>query len=78
MEKIKELMNASFGNFKVETLLSALLTLVVSVIVIHFLLKFIKATLKKKIDVDFRKYVILGACNPGFAFKALTDRKSVV
>ncbi|NLC73240.1 MAG: mechanosensitive ion channel family protein [Ruminococcaceae bacterium] len=47
MEKIKELMNTSAGNFKVETLLSALLTLVVSVIVIHFLLKFIKATLKK-------------------------------
>lgn len=31
----------------------------------------VKDTLKKKIDVDFRKYVILGACNPHFAHKAL-------
>ena len=37
----------------------------------------IKATLKKKIDVDFRKYVILGACNPGFAFEALTAEDKV-
>jgi len=32
----------------------------------------VRATLKKKLDVDFRKYVILGACNPSFAYKALT------
>ena len=31
----------------------------------------VKATLKAKIDADFRPYVILGACNPGFAHKAL-------
>jgi uncharacterized protein (DUF302 family) len=31
----------------------------------------VKETLKKKLDVDFRKYKILGACNPPFAHKAL-------
>ena len=31
----------------------------------------VKATLKKKIDVDFKPYTILGACNPQFAYKAL-------
>lgn len=27
--------------------------------------------LKEKLDVDFKKYIILGACNPAFAYKAL-------
>jgi uncharacterized protein (DUF302 family) len=31
----------------------------------------VSATLKKKINADFRKYTILGACNPGFAHQAL-------
>lgn len=31
----------------------------------------VQATLKKKLDVDFRQYLILGACNPPFAHKAL-------
>jgi len=31
----------------------------------------VKATLKKKLNVDFKKYKILGACNSPFAYKAL-------
>ena len=31
----------------------------------------VQQTLKKKLDVDFRKYRILGACHPSFAYKAL-------
>lgn len=31
----------------------------------------VKETFKKKLNVDFRKYIILGACNPSIAYKAL-------
>jgi uncharacterized protein (DUF302 family) len=31
----------------------------------------VRETLKKKLDVNFRKYKILGACNPPFAYEAL-------
>lgn len=31
----------------------------------------VKETLKKKLNVDFKKYKILGACNPPIAYKAL-------
>ncbi len=30
-----------------------------------------QATFKKKLDIDFKKYRILGACNPNFAFEAI-------
>lgn len=33
----------------------------------------VKRTLKEKKDIDFRRYVILGACNPGFAHRALSE-----
>jgi len=37
----------------------------------------VSATLKKKIDVDFRRYTILGACNPGYAHKALLAEEKI-
>lgn len=37
----------------------------------------VKDTLKKKINVDFRKYLILGACNPQFAYKALQSEDKI-
>ena len=37
----------------------------------------VKATLKKKLDVDYDNYVILGACNPPFAYKALQAEKDI-
>ncbi len=37
----------------------------------------VKDTLKKRIDVDFKKYKILGACNPHFAYKALTAEDKI-
>lgn len=37
----------------------------------------VKGTLKKKLDVDFHKYTILGACNPSFAYKALKAENKI-
>lgn len=37
----------------------------------------VKDTMKKKLDVDFRKYSILGVCNPPLAHKALSTRIDV-
>ncbi|NQV42433.1 MAG: DUF302 domain-containing protein [Candidatus Marinimicrobia bacterium] len=37
----------------------------------------VSGTLKKKIDVDFKKYTILGACNPGYAHHALQTEDKI-
>lgn len=37
----------------------------------------VKETLKRKLDVDFRKYKILGACNPPNAYKALQTEPDI-
>lgn len=37
----------------------------------------VQSTLKKKLDVDFRKYRILGACNPQFAYQALQKESRI-
>ena len=37
----------------------------------------VKKTLKKKLDVDFKRYKILGACNPHFAYQALQKEDKI-
>ncbi|MFI5252812.1 MAG: DUF302 domain-containing protein [Bacteroidota bacterium] len=37
----------------------------------------VKETLKKKLDVDFKKYVILGACNPPIAYQSLQVEEEI-
>jgi uncharacterized protein (DUF302 family) len=37
----------------------------------------VQATLKKKLDVDFRRYIILGACNPPLAHRALSTQTEI-
>lgn len=37
----------------------------------------VKATMKKKLDLDYENYTILGACNPTFAHQALEAEKEI-
>jgi len=37
----------------------------------------VKETLKNKLDVDFKPYKILGACNPPFAYKSLQQEEQI-
>jgi uncharacterized protein (DUF302 family) len=37
----------------------------------------VTATFKKKLDIDFRKYRILGACNPNFAHQAISAESKI-
>lgn len=37
----------------------------------------VQATLKQKLDVDFRRYIILGACNPPLAYRAFSTELEI-
>ncbi len=37
----------------------------------------VKDTLKKKLNVDFTRYIILGACNPAFAYQTLSEEVNI-
>lgn len=37
----------------------------------------VKQTLKTKLDIDFEEYIIIGACNPQFAYQALTAERDI-
>ena len=37
----------------------------------------VKETLKKKLDVEFDRYIILGTCNPPFAYRALQEERDI-